>query len=40
LLTLKYRAIEDAKEILGTIESIRNMFSGFQKFLYEQPLSA
>ncbi len=36
LLTLKYQAIEDAKEILGSIETIRNMFIGFQKFLYEQ----
>lgn len=35
LLTLKYRAIEDAKEILGTIESIRNIFIGFQQYLYE-----
>lgn len=36
LLTLKYKAIEDAKEILGGIETIRNVFIGFQKFLYEQ----
>lgn len=35
LLTLKYRALEDAKEILGTIESIRNIFVGFQQYLYE-----
>jgi type I restriction enzyme R subunit len=34
LLMLKYKAIEDAKEILGTIESIRNTFVGFQKHLY------
>jgi type I restriction enzyme R subunit len=34
LLTLKYKAIEDAKEILGTVETIRNVFIGFQKFLY------
>jgi len=39
LLTLKYKAIEDAKEILGTLESIRNMFIGFQQFLY-QPATA
>ena len=37
LLTLKYKAIEDAKEILGTVETIRNVFINFQKFLYLQP---
>ncbi len=37
LLLLKYKAIEDAKEILGTVEAIRNMFINFQKFLYLQP---
>ncbi|WKZ47896.1 MAG: DEAD/DEAH box helicase family protein [Anaerolineales bacterium] len=36
LLKLKYKAIEDAKEILGAVESIRNMFIDFQKYLYEQ----
>ncbi|MCL4275859.1 MAG: DEAD/DEAH box helicase family protein [Anaerolineales bacterium] len=36
LLMLKYKAIEDAKEILGTIESIRSLFVNFQRFLYEQ----
>ncbi|MBK9926632.1 MAG: DEAD/DEAH box helicase family protein [Anaerolineales bacterium] len=40
LLTLKYKAIEDAKEILGAIESIRNIFINFQAFLYEQPASS
>jgi len=40
LLTLKYQALDDAKEILGTIETIRNVFIGFQKFLYAQPLAA
>ena len=41
LLVLKYKAIEDAKEILGTVETIRNIFIGFQKHLYEQqPISA
>ena len=40
LLLLKYKAIEDAKEILGTVETIRNMFIGFQKFLYLQPAVA
>lgn len=37
LLLLKYKAIEDAKEILGTVETIRNVFINFQKFLYLQP---
>ncbi len=37
LLTLKYKAIEDAKEILGTVDSIRNIFINFQKFLYLPP---
>jgi len=36
LLTLKYRAIEDAKEILGTVEAIRSIFIGFQQYLYQQ----
>lgn len=40
LLTLKYKAIEDAKEILGTIESIRNLFVSFQKNLYDQQITA
>jgi len=35
LLNLKYKAIEDAKEILGSIESIRNLFIEFQKHLYQ-----
>lgn len=39
LLLLKYKAIEDAKEILGTVDSIRNMFINFQKFLYLPPSS-
>ena len=38
LLTLKYQALDDAKEILGTIESIRNLFIGFQQYLYQQPI--
>ena len=36
LLTLKYHAIADAKKELGDISSIRNMFIGFQKHLYER----
>lgn len=40
LLTLKYKAIEDAKEILGSIETIRNLFIGFQRILYRQSVTA
>lgn len=40
LLTLKYQALDDAKEILGSVETIRNIFIGFQKFLYEQRMTA
>ena len=39
LLTLKYKAIEDAKEILGTIDSIRKLFVEFQGRLY-QPITS
>ncbi|MBN8655161.1 MAG: DEAD/DEAH box helicase family protein [Anaerolineae bacterium] len=38
LLNLKYKAIEDAKEILGSIENIRKLFMGFQGYLY-QPMN-
>lgn len=34
LLTLKYKAISDAKQELGGIAEIRNTFIGFQKHLY------
>ena len=34
LLTLKYKAISDAKRALGDIANIRNLFIGFQKHLY------
>ena len=34
LLTLKYQALTDATEKLGTVDSIRTMFVGFQKYLY------
>ena len=34
LLTLKYKAIADAKRELGDIGSIRNTFIGFQEHLY------
>jgi len=30
LLKLKYLALDDAKKLLGTIDTIRNMFIGFQ----------
>lgn len=39
LLNLKYKALEDAKEILGSVESIRNLFIEFQKHLYQPPIS-
>jgi len=35
LLTLKYKAISDAKRELGTISDIRDTFIGFQEHLYE-----
>lgn len=35
LLTLKYKAISDAKRELGSIASIRDTFIGFQTHLYE-----
>ena len=35
LLTLKYKALADAKEELGGIRSIRETFIGFQKHLYQ-----
>jgi type I restriction enzyme R subunit len=34
LLTLKYQALPDALEVLGSVEKIRGMFIGFQKYLY------
>ncbi|MBI5295299.1 MAG: hypothetical protein HY869_07465 [Chloroflexi bacterium] len=40
LLVLKYKAIEDAKEILGSVENIRAMFINFQGYLYEQHAAA
>lgn len=36
LLELKYQAIGDATERLGSIASIRNVFVGFQRYLYEE----
>jgi superfamily II DNA or RNA helicase len=40
LLKLKYLALDDAKQLLGTIDTIRNMFIGFQQHLYEQGATA
>jgi len=37
LLTLKYKAISDAKRELGAISDIRHTFIGFQEHLYESP---
>ncbi|MCX6054386.1 MAG: DEAD/DEAH box helicase family protein [Chloroflexi bacterium] len=34
LLVLKYHALPDAQEVLGTVPEIREMFFGFQKHLY------
>jgi len=38
LLELKYNSIHDAKEVLGDIQSIREAFIGFQKYLYEDKI--
>ncbi len=35
LLNLKYQAIADAEKELGSVDKIRSMFIGFQKFLYK-----
>lgn len=40
LLQLKYHAIEDARQILGEIQSIRELFVEFQKYLYVQQVKA
>jgi type I restriction enzyme R subunit len=37
LLRLKYHAISDAAADLGSVEEIRGLFVGFQKFLYAEP---
>jgi len=36
LLKLKYHALDDAKQILGSVQAISNIFIEFQKFLYVQ----
>ncbi len=38
LLKLKYNAITDAVADLGQPEEIRQVFTGFQKYIYEQPV--
>ena len=40
LITLKYHTTGDAVSVLGPVESIREMFVGFQKQLYEMPYAA
>lgn len=35
LLTLKYRALDDAVRVLGNAAAIRETFVGFQRYLYE-----
>ena len=35
LLELKYNSVHDAKEVLGEVKNIRDLFVGFQKYLYE-----
>ena len=36
LLELKYKALVDAKRELGNVKSIREMFIGFQEYLYKE----
>jgi type I restriction enzyme R subunit len=36
LLTNKYQSLEDAKDVLGEVNSISSLFFNFQKFLYKQ----
>ncbi|NNE32514.1 MAG: DEAD/DEAH box helicase family protein [Winogradskyella sp.] len=39
LLQLKYNSITDAKRALGSIQSIRDAFIGFQEYLYQDRVS-
>ncbi|MCW3126492.1 MAG: Type restriction-modification system, restriction subunit [Bacteroidetes bacterium] len=39
LLELKYQAVSDAAEKLGGVTKVRDLFIGFQKFLYERKAS-
>ena len=35
LLELKYKSIENAKQLLGNLDETRNLFLNFQKALYK-----
>jgi len=35
LLVNKYQSLEEAKEVLGDVKSIRSLFIHFQQFLYD-----
>jgi len=35
LLTNKYQSLEDAKEVLGEVTGIKDLFIEFQKYLYD-----
>ena len=39
LITLKYHSISDGMDVLGGINEARNLFIGFQKYLYQMNLS-
>jgi type I restriction enzyme R subunit len=39
LIGLKYKSINDAKEILGSPEAIRDIFIEFQKYLYDRGIA-
>jgi type I restriction enzyme R subunit len=39
LLKLKYHALDDALQVLGSVQTIKNMFVEFQKFLYVQQVT-
>lgn len=39
LLTNKYQSLEDAKEMLGSVGDVRQLFIDFQKYLYEERIA-
>lgn len=39
LLTNKYQSLEDAKEALGSVGDVRQLFIDFQKYLYEEKVA-
>jgi type I restriction enzyme R subunit len=39
LLTNKYNTLEDAKDILGDLTNIKQLFSEFQQYLYKQKVA-